>query len=64
MSQWIKPKDKRHPQGFAEAVAAILQLIQCIPIYLQNIQITDKYEDTWARLIQVHIECQLYSKEL
>ncbi|WP_103670607.1 transposase [Pseudanabaena sp. BC1403] len=25
MRQWIKPKDKRHLQGFAEAVAAILQ---------------------------------------
>ena len=25
LSQWIKPKDKRHLQGFAEAVAAILQ---------------------------------------
>jgi hypothetical protein len=25
MSQWIKPKDKRHLQGFSEAVAAILQ---------------------------------------
>ena len=25
MRQWLKPKDKRHLQGFAEAVAAILQ---------------------------------------
>jgi len=25
LSQWLKPKDKRHLQGFAEAVAAILQ---------------------------------------
>jgi Transposase DDE domain len=25
LRQWIKPKDKRHLQGFAEAVAAILQ---------------------------------------
>ena len=25
LSQWIKPKDKRYLQGFAEAVAAILQ---------------------------------------
>ena len=25
LSQWIKPQDKRHLQGFAEIVAAILQ---------------------------------------
>ena len=25
LRQWLKPKDKRHLQGFAEAVAAILQ---------------------------------------
>ena len=25
LRQWIKPKDKRHLQGFAESVAAILQ---------------------------------------
>jgi hypothetical protein len=25
LSQWIKPQDQRHLQGFAEIVAAILQ---------------------------------------
>jgi hypothetical protein len=25
LRQWINPKDKRHLQGFAESVAAILQ---------------------------------------
>ncbi|TYQ27278.1 hypothetical protein [Pseudanabaena sp. UWO310] len=25
LRQWLKPKDKRHLQGFAESVAAILQ---------------------------------------